>query len=176
MQSKRTKKNCQKRTRSLLFQWNSSITGGKASAVDYKILLENCSKKSKALRLAKRARTKYNKGRRRVKQVKIGGRKMKETIVEFKRGPFPKKYTAFVKNKKTNKIRKIHFGDRRYQQYKDRTKLKLYKHKNHGTRKRMQNYFSRHSGTKKRGEAIKKEKRRSKGHYNAKILSHKYLW
>ena len=51
----------------------SSITGGKASAVDYKILLENCSKNSKALRLAKRARTKYNKGRRRVKQVKIGG-------------------------------------------------------------------------------------------------------
>ena len=154
----------------------SSITGGKASPVDYKILLENCSIKSKALRLAKRARTKYNKGRRRVKQVKIGGGKMKETIVEFKRGPFPKKYTAFVKNKKTKKIRKIHFGDRRYQQYKDRTKLKLYKHKNHGTRKRMQNYFSRHSGTKKRGEAIKKEKRRSKGHYNAKILSHKYLW
>ena len=155
---------------------NKTTTVSKASAVDYKILLENCSKKSKALRLAKRARTKYNKGRRRVKQVKIGGGKMKETIVEFKRGPFPKKYTAFVKNKKTKKIRKIHFGDRRYQQYKDRTKLKLYKHKNHGTRKRMQNYFSRHSGTKKRGEAIKKEKRRSKGHYNAKILSHKYLW
>jgi hypothetical protein len=161
----------------------SAITGGKASAVDYKILLENCSKKSKALRLAKRARTKYNKGRRRVKQVKIGGRKkktrrnkMKETIVEFKRGPFPKKYTAFVKNKKTKKVRRIHFGDRRYQQYKDRTKLGLYKHKNHGTRKRMQNYFSRHSGTKKRGKAIKKEKRHSKGHYNAKILSHKYLW
>ena len=44
---------------------------------DYKILLENCSKKSKALRLAKRARTKYNKGRRRVKQVRIGGRKKK---------------------------------------------------------------------------------------------------
>jgi len=40
----------------------------------------------------------------------------------------------------------------------------------------MQNYFSRHSGTKKRGKAIKKEKRLSKGHYNAKILSHKYLW
>ena len=154
----------------------SSITGGKASAVDYKILLENCSKNSKALRLAKRARTKYNKGRRRVKQVKIGGRKMKETIVKFKRGPFPKKYTAFVKNKKTKKVRRIHFGDRRYQQYKDRTGVGLYSHKNHGTRKRMQNYFSRHSGTKKRGKAIKKEKEKEKGHYNAKILSHKYLW
>ena len=159
----------------------SAITGGKASAVDYKILLENCSKKSKALRLAKRARTKYNKGRKRVKQVKIGGKatkrkRMKETIVEFKKGPFPKKYTAFVKNKKTKKVRKIHFGDRRYQQYKDRTKLGLYKYKNHGTRKRMQNYFSRHSGTKKRGNAIKKEKRKSRGFYTPKILSHKYLW
>ena len=103
-------------------------------------------------------------------------RTMKETIVKFKKGPFPKKYTAFVKNKKTKKVRRIHFGDRRYQQYKDRTKLGLYKHKNHGTRKRMRNYFSRHSGTKKRGKAIKKEKRKSKGFYTPKILSHKYLW
>ena len=61
------------------------------------------------------------------------------------------------KDKKTKKVRKIHFGDVRYQQYKDRTNLKLYKKKNHNTRKRMQNYFSRHSGTKKRGKAIEKE-------------------
>jgi hypothetical protein len=114
----------------------------------------------------------------RKKKVLIGGKRklMKETIIKFKRGPFPKKYTAFVKNKKTKKVRRIHFGDRRYQQYKDRTKLKLYKHKNHGTRKRMQNYFSRHSGTKKRSVAIKKEELRSNGYYNAKILSHKNLW
>lgn len=105
-----------------------------------------------------------------------GGRKMKESIVKMQRGPFPKKYTAVVRNKKTKKTRKIHFGDRRYQQYKDRTKLKLYKNKNHGTRRRMENYFSRHSGTKKRGKAIKKERRKSKGFYNAKILSHEYLW
>jgi hypothetical protein len=105
-----------------------------------------------------------------------GGRKMKESIIKMQRGPFPKKYTAVVRNKKTKKTRKIHFGDRRYQQYKDRTKLKLYKKKNHGTRRRMQNYFSRHSGTKKRGKAIKKERRKSKGFYNAKILSHEYLW
>ena len=94
----------------------------------------------------------------------------------YKKGPFPKKYTAIVKNKKTKKTRKIHFGDRRYQQYKDRTNLKLYKKKNHNTRKRMQNYFSRHSGTKKRGVAIKKEKGKSRGYFNAKILSHIYLW
>lgn len=114
----------------------------------------------------------------RVKRFKRqrGGKKMQETIIKMQRGPFPKKYTAIVKNKKTKKTRKIHFGDRRYQQYKDRTKLKLYSNKNHGTRRRMENYFSRHSGTKKRGKAIKKERIKSKGLYNAKILSHEYLW
>ena len=159
----------------------SSITGGKAAAVDYKILEENCSKNSKALRLAKKSLKRYNYGRKRVKQVKIGGhrhsggkRGLREKIVNFKRGPFPKKYTATIKHGK--KTRKIHFGDRRYQQYKDRTPLGLYSRKNHGERKRMQNYFSRHSGTKKRGEAIKKEILKSGGLYNAKILSHIYLW
>ena len=83
---------------------------------------------------------------------------MHEKIINFLKGPFPKKYTVHVKDKKTKKIRKIHFGDQRYQQYKDRTPLKLYKNKNHGTRKRMQNYFSRHSGVKNRTKAIKKEK------------------
>ena len=34
---------------------------------------------------------------------------MKEKIKK-KKIPFPKKYTAFVKNNKTKKIRKIHFG------------------------------------------------------------------
>jgi hypothetical protein len=148
----------------------SAITGGKASISDFKILQENCSKNSRALRLAKRTRNKSS----RIKKVQIGG--MKETIVKFKKGPFPKKYTAFIKNKKTKKIRKINFGDRRYQQYKDRTKLKLYKHKNHGTIKRKKNYFSRHSGIKHKGKAIKKEKRNSKGYYTAKLLSHIYLW
>jgi hypothetical protein len=101
---------------------------------------------------------------------------MKETIMKFQRGPFPKKYTAFVRNKKTHKIRRINFGDRRYQQYKDRTPLHLYSKLNHLTRKRQENYFSRHSGSKKRGVAIKKEIRKSHGYYNPKILSHEYLW
>ena len=63
---------------------------------------------------------------------------MKETIIKFQRGPFPKKYTAFVRNKKTYKIRRINFGDRRYQQYKDRTPLHLYSKLNHLTRKRQE--------------------------------------
>ena len=101
---------------------------------------------------------------------------MKERILKFTRGPYPKKYTAHVRNKKTRKVRKIHFGDVRYPQYRDRTPLGLYSHKNHGTRKRMQRYYSRHSGTVKRSVAIKREIRKSNGLYNSKILSHKYLW
>ena len=49
----------------------SSISGGKASAVDYKILEDGCSKSSKALRLAKKAKIKYNFGTRRVRKTKL---------------------------------------------------------------------------------------------------------
>ena len=101
---------------------------------------------------------------------------MKEIIIKFSKGPNNKKYTAYVKNKKTKKIRKIHFGDKNYQQFKDRTPLKLYSYKNHNTRRRMQNYYLRHSGTKKRYKAIQIEKRKNNFLYNAKILSHIYLW
>ena len=101
---------------------------------------------------------------------------MKETIIKFVKGPPKKKYTAFIKDNKTQKIKKIHFGASDYPQYKDRTPLKLYAYKNHNTRKRMQNYFARHSGTRNRNKAIVLEKKKSKGYYNAKILSHLYLW
>ena len=65
----------------------SSITGGKASAVDFKILNENCSKNSRALKLAKKAYVKYKKGTRRVRQVKIGGGKKnkKKTLKKNKK-------------------------------------------------------------------------------------------
>ena len=49
----------------------SSITGGKAAAVDYKILEEGCSPGSKALKLAKTARKKHGHGTRRVTKVKV---------------------------------------------------------------------------------------------------------
>jgi hypothetical protein len=49
----------------------SSVTGGKAAAVDYKILEEGCKPTSKALTLAKRARKKHGYGTRRVPKVKI---------------------------------------------------------------------------------------------------------
>ncbi len=49
----------------------SSITGGKAAAVDYHILEKGCNPTSKALTLAKRARKKHGHGTRRVPKVKI---------------------------------------------------------------------------------------------------------
>ena len=102
---------------------------------------------------------------------------MLEKIIKFEKSKRPyKKYTAYIQNRKTKKIRKLHFGDNRYQQYKDRTPLKLYKSLNHGSRKRMHNYFNRHSGIQNREKAIAYEKNKSKNIYTPKILSHIYLW
>ncbi len=155
----------------------SSISAGKAAAVDYKILLSGCNKTSKALRLARSAKRKYGKGSRRIPKIKGGKReKMREKILLFKRGPYPKKYSVVVKNKKTHKERTLNFGDRRYQQYKDRTPIKLYSKRNHGDKQRQANYYNRHSGVKNRKKAIEKEIRKSHGYYTPKILSHEYLW
>ena len=49
----------------------SSITAGKAAAVDYHILEKGCKSNSKALTLAKRARKKHGHGTRRVPKVKM---------------------------------------------------------------------------------------------------------
>lgn len=156
----------------------SSITGGKASAVDYTILENGCTKNSKALRLAKTAKKKHKFGTRKVPKSQTGGysKKMKETVVSLKRGPNSKKYTATVKHLASKKLRTIHFGDKNYEQFRDRTKHGLYSYKNHGDKKRQENYYYRHSKEKNRKKAIKKEIIKSNGYYNAKILSHKLLW
>jgi len=49
----------------------SSITSGKAAAVDYSILEKGCKPTSKALKLAKIAKRKYGHGTRRVPKVKL---------------------------------------------------------------------------------------------------------
>ena len=134
----------------------SALTGGPASKTDNKELKE-CKKSQR-------------------KPVKKMKKKMKEKIEKIEKGKFPKKYTAHVKDKVRKTIRKIHFGDQNYEQFKDRTRNGLYSKKNHGDKRRQQNYYSRHSGEKVRHVAIAKEIRKSKGYYNAKILSHQYLW
>lgn len=151
----------------------SAITGGPAARVDMHILEKGCKTRSKALKLARSSK----KVKRVKNKVQLGGGRMKERIVKFMRGTKKeKKYTVVVENRRTKKRRRISFGAVGYQQYKDRTPLKLYKKGDHGDRKRMENYFNRHSGTKNRAQAIRKEKRKSKGYYNPKILSHEFLW
>lgn len=49
----------------------SSISGGKAAAVDYNILEQGCNTNSKALKLAKKSRIKNGYGTRRVKKTNI---------------------------------------------------------------------------------------------------------
>jgi hypothetical protein len=49
----------------------SSITSGKAAAVDYSILEKGCNKNSKALRLAKLAKKKHGHGTRRVPKTSV---------------------------------------------------------------------------------------------------------
>ena len=56
----------------------------------------------------------------------------------------------------------VHFGDNRYQQYRDSTPLKLYTRLNHNDEKRRKAYYDRH------GAAATM--------YSAKWFSHKFLW
>ena len=51
----------------------SAISGGKAAAVDFKILEEGCKPSSKALKLANQSRKKHGHGTRRVPKTKMKG-------------------------------------------------------------------------------------------------------
>ena len=67
-----------------------------------------------------------------------------------------KKYVAILEDG-----RRVNFGDKRYEQYKDSTPLKLYSHLDHGDPKRRANFLSR------MGKARP---------YSANWLAQKYLW
>lgn len=67
-----------------------------------------------------------------------------------------KKYVAVFSD------RSVNFGDNRYGQFKDQTKLKLYSHLDNKDPKRKKLYYIRHGV-----EASK---------YSPKWFSHKYLW
>ncbi len=60
----------------------SSITGGKAAAVDYGILETHCSKNSKVLGLARKSIKKYKKGMKRVPQVHLTDLKNKNKTLK----------------------------------------------------------------------------------------------
>jgi len=69
-----------------------------------------------------------------------------------------KKYSVYVM--KNGKKKLIHFGDKRYQQFKD--KLGNYKSLDHGDPVRKKAYYSRHGQTSDKN--------------SAKYWSHKILW
>ena len=74
-----------------------------------------------------------------------------------------KKYMAFVKNLETQKVRKVHFGDTRYQHYKDQTRIKAFTHLDHLDKDRRKRFKQRFA------KIIKRK-------YSAAYFSDKYLW
>lgn len=64
-------------------------------------------------------------------------------IVGFEEGKYPKKYIAILND--DGKIKKVSFGHQDYQQYQDRTPLRLYSHLNHLDKKRRELYYKRHN-------------------------------
>jgi len=155
----------------------SSISGGPAARIDKHILMKGCKKNSKALKLANNVKKPLKKP---YVSLKGGGRRRyfkNERLINIVKSKRPgKKYTAYIKHKRTHKIRKLHFGASKYEQYKDSTNVGAFTNKNHGSKKRRENYFKRHSGVPGKQTALAKEWRKSKGMYTPKILSHKYLW
>ena len=76
-----------------------------------------------------------------------------------------KKYMVFYNNKW------IHFGDKRFQQYEDKTPLKIYSHLNHNDKARRTNYLKRSKGIKDwEGNPTYLNKN------SANYYSVKYLW
>jgi hypothetical protein len=72
------------------------------------------------------------------------------------------KYDAILKHKVTGKIKKVPFGDRNYQHYKDKS-LGFYSHLDHNDPKRKASYRKRHVGE-------------NDNKYSAGYFAWKYLW
>lgn len=87
------------------------------------------------------------------------------TLVKFQKSKTEnKKYDAILKNKKSLMLKKISFGDSRYQQYRDNTGLGLYTHLNHNDIKRKKAYQIRHAED------------MHEGFFSPGYFSMKYLW
>ena len=99
------------------------------------------------------------KGETHKKKVSASANSSKQLYKPFKSTRAGKKYSVYVKSEKGNP-KLIHFGDSKYQQFKD--KLGHYKHLDHGDPKRKKAYYSRH------GPATDKN--------TPKYWSHKILW
>lgn len=74
-----------------------------------------------------------------------------------------KKYKAILRNTTTNRLKTVHFGDSRYQHYKDQTKLKKFSRLNHMDTDRRRKFRLR----------FQKSARKK---YSAAYFAMKYLW
>lgn len=94
----------------------------------------------------------------------------KPTEIKFEKSSRKnKKYKVTFKWKREYKT--VHFGDDRYEQFKDSTPIKLYKKLNHGDKDRRRRYLARAKGIKnKAGKLTYKDPT------SANYWSVKYLW
>ena len=83
-------------------------------------------------------------------------------FVMFEKGRYPKKYNAVLQHKETKRLKRVPFGDARYQQFYDNTGLNLYSHMNHGDKARRRLYYDRHGA--------------NAPLFSSKYFSHRYLW
>jgi hypothetical protein len=101
---------------------------------------------------------------------------MRERVLDIRASQRPnKKYAALVQQG-GDAMRTVHFGDRRYAQYRDSTPQRLYAARDHGDARRRQRFMLRHGGTSSKTEALRNEARRSGGRVTPRYLSMKYLW
>ena len=86
-------------------------------------------------------------------------------LVAFKKSKTKhKKYDAILVNMYTGRTRKVAFGDKREEHYKDQVHLGLYKYLDHGDQERKRLYRARHKHNLK------------KGYYSAGWFSYYFLW
>jgi hypothetical protein len=70
---------------------------------------------------------------------------MSDKNIKFEKSDKPnKKYKATFIEPETKRKKSVYFGDPKYQQYRDDTPLKLYKHLDHNDKERRALYYKRH--------------------------------
>lgn len=99
-----------------------------------------------------------------------GGMKSLPNGIKFVKGPNKKKYTAILPSGK-----KVHFGHRDYQHYKDSIPKRygggIWSHKDHKDKKRRDNYRKRHGGVKLIDGSLAINKK-----FSPAWFSYYYLW
>lgn len=91
------------------------------------------------------------------------------TFKGFEKSKNPqKKYDAILENKQNGRIKRMSFGSKSMEQYRDRTPLKLYKSKDHLDKTRRKAFLDRFRGTRERQNWNKE--------YTPLMFATRYLW